>query len=108
MYFGGFGRRTPYHSTSEDENAARHFASDAGRVYRTLATLAESHGVKHIGRLELLKLLRAKGFGAAKWSSALEVMQARKYVEQWSEHLLDFADVFRGQIATVLKELYKP
>jgi hypothetical protein len=69
---------------------ARHFAGPAGHVYRAIVPVAEEHGVVHIGQKELLGLRRGKGKGRAAWPSALEVMQARRYVEQWAEHLLDF------------------
>jgi hypothetical protein len=66
--------------------------------------------VKHLRRAELLQLLRGKGKGRARWSSAYEVMQARKYVEQHAEHVFDYAALanlsavaLRGQ----LNELYK-
>jgi hypothetical protein len=36
--------------------------------------------------------LKGNGKGKAKWSDPFEVMQARRYAEQWSEHLLDFRD----------------
>ena len=44
-------------------------------------------------RTELLSLMKGNGKGKAKWPSAFEVMQARRYVEQWEEHLLDFREV---------------
>jgi hypothetical protein len=34
--------------------------------------------------------LKGNGKGKARWSDPFEVMQARRYAEQWSEHLLDF------------------
>jgi hypothetical protein len=36
--------------------------------------------------------LKGNGKGKAKWGDPFEVMQARRYAEQWSEHLLDFRD----------------
>ncbi len=62
----------------------------------------------HIPRLELLKLLRGKGRGRAKWSSAHEVMTARRYVEQWAEHLFDFSDLEMSpqELRELLDELY--
>lgn len=91
---GGVGRSTPYHSISESEDAATHFAGKTGRVYRTTARRATENGVGHVSQIELLGLLRGKGKGRAKSHSALLVMQARRLVEQWGEHLLDFSDVY--------------
>jgi hypothetical protein len=67
------------------------FAGPRGRVYAIKAPDAGAKGVGHIPRIELLGLLRGKGHGRAGWSSALEVMTARRYVEQWAEHLFDFS-----------------
>jgi hypothetical protein len=92
LYLGGHGRATPYHSTSEEHAAAGHFAGTHGRVYSTTVPRTQAKGIAHISRVELLRLLKGKGQGLAKWSSALEVMQARKYVEQWCEHILSYAD----------------
>lgn len=108
LYLDGAGRATPYHSTTESEAIADHFAGRAGRVYRTLAGKAEALGVDHISRVDLLRLLRGKGSGKAKWRSALEVMTARRYVEQWEEHLLDFAGIEPTRVATVVRETYEP
>lgn len=93
LYLGGQGRATPYHSTSEEHAAAQHFAGTGGRVYGTTVPRAQAKGIKHMPRVELLRLLKGKGQGPAKWSSALEVMQARKYVEQWSEHILSYVEL---------------
>ncbi len=108
LYLGGTGRSTPYHSATENEEIASHFAGKDGRVYRTTVRAAEARAVHHIGQVELLGLLRGKGKGRAKWKSALEVMQARRYVEQWAEHLLDFRDVAANSVKTVVQELYAP
>lgn len=107
LYIGGAGRSTPYQSTSESEEIAAHFARADGRVYRTSVGAAEVRGVGHIGQVELLRLLRGKGQGRAKWSSALEVMQARRYVELWAEHLFDYASVDASDIAAIVKALYQ-
>lgn len=107
LYLDGPGRATPYHSTTESEGVAKHFAGRAGTVYRAMAREAEEHGVTHLSRVELMNLLRGKGKGNAKWTSALEVMTARKYVEQWSEHLLDFRDVDSAHIAATVDEVYE-
>jgi hypothetical protein len=107
LYLGGMGRPTPYQSTSESEETAKHFAGRAGRVYQTSASTVKSRGVDHIERLELLRLLRGKGHGKAKWPSALEVMNARRLVELWAEHLLDFSDVPPADVPNVVKGIYK-
>lgn len=108
LYLDGAGRSTPYQSTTESEEVARHFAGARGRIYETRATDAEARSVGHVSRFELVRLLRGKGQGRAKWSSALEVMQARRYVEMWSEHLLDFRQVPKEDVPVVIAELYKP
>ncbi|GAB5545863.1 MAG: hypothetical protein SangKO_056230 [Sandaracinaceae bacterium] len=89
LYLGGPGRSTPYHSTSEEREVAAMFAK-RGRVWRTAVSRAKAQQVEHISRLDLLGLLKGKGHGAAKWKSAFEVLQARRYVERWSEHLLSY------------------
>jgi len=101
------GRSTPYQSTTEAEETAVHFAGHAGRVYRTTATAAEAQSVAHVGRLELLRLLRGAGKGRAKWKSKFEVMQARRYVEMWAEHLLDFRGVEQAAVPAIVQKLYK-
>lgn len=88
MYFEGPGRETPYLSTSEDYELAGNFAD--GTVWQTFVKTAQQESVEHISCTELLSLLKGNGRGKAQWSSAFEVMQARRYVEQWREHLLDF------------------
>ncbi len=108
LYLGGAGRRTPFHSASESEDTALYFAGLDGKVYRTHVRVAEDHAVHHIGQQELLRVLRGKGFGRAKWGSALEVMQARRYVEQWAEHLLDFSDVPPEEAGRTAAALYAP
>jgi len=98
MYFEGPGRETPYLSTSEEYELADNFSN--GVVWETLVKLAKQESVGHIGRTELLSLMKGNGKGMAKWSNAFEVMQARRYVEQWGEHLLDFRDVEIPEEAT--------
>jgi len=88
MYFEGPGRDTPYLSTSEDYDLAENFSN--GAVWQTLVKIAKAESVEHISRTELLSLMKGNGKGKAKWPNAFEVMQARRYVEQWGEHLLDF------------------
>lgn len=107
LYLGGAGRPTPFHSTSESEEAAKHFAGRSGRTYRTTAPKAESNGVVHISQVELKSVLRGKGQGRARWTSALEVMQARRYVEQWAEHLLDFSDIVPSDVPGAVGKIYE-
>lgn len=91
MYFEGAGRETPYLSTSEEFDLAEHFSN--GAVWQTLVRTAKAESVGHISRTELLALMKGNGKGKAKWPNAFEVMQARRYVEQWGEHLLDFREI---------------
>jgi len=91
LYLEGPGRETPYLSTSESMAAASRFAQ-AGVVWKTLVKKAQANGVGHIGNSELLSLMKGNGKRKAKWDDPFEVMQARRYVEQWSEHLLDFRE----------------
>jgi hypothetical protein len=44
----------------------------------------------HIDRKQLLQNLRGRGKGDASWSNPLEIKQARRFVELWSKHLIDF------------------
>ncbi len=92
LYFEGPGRETPYLSTTENLVTAHRFAG-SGAVWETSVSAAKARSIAHISNSELLASLKGNGKGKAKWSDAFEVMQARRYVEQWSEHLLDF----RGQ-----------
>jgi len=89
LYLEGRGRETPYVSTTEDEEAASRFAGNEGCVYHTKVDKIRKYEAKHISRRELLQLLKGKGKGRANWPSAYEVMRARSYVEEWSEHLID-------------------
>lgn len=99
LYLEGPGRETPYLSTSEQRQVAERFAQ-AGGVWETSVACAKAEGVGHISRLDLLTMLRGKGKGKATWSSAFEVMQARRYVEQHCEHLLDFRETKDAEAAT--------
>ena len=90
LYLSGYGRLTPYLSTSEDEDVAQRFAGTRGRVYRTTPKKILGHGIAHIPYSDLLHLLRGSGKGDARWGNAYEVMQARRYVEENAEHLVDF------------------
>ena len=98
MYFEGPGRKTPYLSTSEEYELADNFSN--GAVWQTFVKMAKAESVEHISRTELLALMKGNGKGKAKWPSAFEVMQARRYVEQWGEHLLDFRKVEDPAITT--------
>lgn len=91
MYLEGPGRESPYLSTSEEYGLAEIFSN--GAVWETSVAAARKESVGHISRTELLSLMKGNGKGKAKWPSAFEVMQARRYVEQWGEHLLDFRGV---------------
>lgn len=93
LYLDGAGRATPYHSTTEEHAVAGRFAGSAGRVYQTTVSQAAENGVAHIPRLELIRLLKGNGQGDARWPNAFEVMQARKYVELWGEHLLNYSGI---------------
>lgn len=106
----GFGRKTPYLSTTESEECARRFAGPHGRVWTTRVARAKEQGVGHISSQELLELLRGTGKGAAQWKSALEVAQARRYVEESDEHLLDFRPLIDRQheeIAQVVVAIFE-
>jgi hypothetical protein len=92
LYLGGRGRDTPYSSTSEVREIAQGFA-ERGRVWKTTVAAANGLGVGHIGRVELLGLLKGKGKGRAKWDNAFEVLQAARYVDLHAEHLLDFSPI---------------
>lgn len=99
LYLEGPGRETPYLSTAEQREVAERFAQ-AGGVWETSVTRAKAEGVRHISRLELLGLLKGNGKGVATWPNAFEVMQARRYVEQHAEHLLDFRETSDAEAAT--------
>lgn len=106
LFLDGAGRETPYHSTSESRQHAEHFANPGGGVYRTTVAQAREMGIHHISRLDLLDLLKGKGKGDAAWSNALDVLTARRYVEQWQEHLLRFDDSPSTGMADLLARLY--
>jgi hypothetical protein len=90
LYLEGAGRKTPYVSTTEDEETAERFAGKTGRVWHALVTRFQAAGLRYISNSELLGLLRGKGKGDAAWPKASEVQRARAYAEQWAEHLVDF------------------
>lgn len=108
LFLDGAGRETPYHSTSEVREDAASFARGrGGRVYQTTVAAANASDVRHISKTELIALLQGRGHGAANWPSAQEVMTARRYVEQWNEHLLNYADLpEEADIEAILTAMY--
>lgn len=92
MYFEGSGRETPYLSTTERRDVALRFGQPGG-VWSTSVAIAAANGAAHISNSDLLGLMKGNGKGKALWPDAYEVMQARRYVEEHGEHLLDFRDV---------------
>ena len=59
-----------------------------------------------MSRKQLLQLLKGYGKGKAKWTQAWEVAQAAQYVEQWSEHLLDWSKVSTKEIARAITQSF--
>lgn len=104
LYLEGPGRETPYLSTTESFETARRFAG-SGAVWETSVSVAKARAVTHISNSALLASLKGNGKGKAKWSDAYEVMQARRYVEQWSEHLLDFREL--QNVAATVTEIFQ-
>ncbi|MFA7242354.1 MAG: hypothetical protein WC091_19755 [Sulfuricellaceae bacterium] len=100
MYFEGPGRETPYLSVSEEYDLAEKFSN--GAVWQTLVKTVKAESVGYISQSELLSLMKGNGKGMAKWPNPFEVMQARRYVEQWGEHLLDFRET-KDPISTTKK-----
>lgn len=90
LYLGGYGRESPYLSTSGDESLAGRFASGGGRVWKTSGELAERLGAKYLSQSELQTILKSSTKGRASWSNARQRLLARKYVELHAEHLIDF------------------
>lgn len=99
LYLDGAGRETPYLSSSESFDVAERFAGQDGRVWEAFTASSRANGVAHLPLTELLNLLRGTGKGNARWKSAVEVQQARRYVEQHLEHLFDFSAL--GKLSTV-------
>lgn len=93
LYLEGYGRDTPYLSSTEALATASRFAGADGAVYVGRPETWSTAGVLHRSRKELLQLLRGKGKGDAQWHSAFEVMRAHQYVEESEEHLADFSGV---------------
>lgn len=103
LYLEGPGRETPYLSTSENQEHAAKFSS--GAVWKTTVPEALKEKVAHISNSELISLLQGNGKGKASWTDSYEVMQARRYVEQWGEHLLNFQGI--AQPDTVARKIFK-
>ncbi|MBK8265152.1 MAG: hypothetical protein IPK80_27960 [Nannocystis sp.] len=99
LYLGGAGRPTPFISTSASRSAAEHFAGRDGRVWQTDEDLASSLGALHISAAELQSNLTGNGKGQCRWDDPFEVAQARAYVKQWQEHLLNWSQVDTSEIA---------
>jgi hypothetical protein len=106
LYLEGPGRETPYLSTSEEIEVAEYFARGGGAVWSTSVRKAKEHGVRHISKSDLLSYMKGNGKGKAKWDDPFEVMQARRYVEQWAEHLLDFRETSDPQkiVSTIFEK----
>jgi len=107
LFIDGPGRPSPYLSTSEEWSTARRFAGSHGAVWETTVSLAVTHDARHIPRKELLSLMRGTGRGLAAWNSAVEVAQARRYVEEWDEHLLDFHATQPERIRSVVDAIFR-
>ena len=93
LYLEGPGRETPYLSATESQEVAEYFAGPFGLVWQTMVSKLKEQGINHLSKMDLLAMLKGNGKGKAKWDSPYEVMQARRYVELWSEHLLDFREI---------------
>jgi hypothetical protein len=104
LFLEGPGRQTPYLSTTERREVADRFAQSGG-IWETSVAVAKVGGVNHMSNSELLGLMKGNGKGSAKWTSAFEVMQARRYAEEHSEHLLDFRAVSNPQ--SVVRQIFK-
>jgi hypothetical protein len=102
LYVDGYGRQTPYLSTSE----LREIAELWGVVWETPSSLASSHGATHIRKDELLSIIRVSRRGRAGWPRRLERLQAMRYVEDNHEHLLDYT-AFRDRPAAELTDAVK-
>jgi len=105
LYLDGYGRETPYLSTTERIEVAAIFGARGG-IWKTMAPFADEHGVGHIDNKQLLTLLKGKGKGKAKWPNAYEVLQAKRYAEQHFEHLFDFSSVDAAEVAGVVVKVF--
>lgn len=104
LYLEGPGRETPYLSTTESQEVAEHFAGASGLVWQTKVSKFKEVSINHLSKSELLDMMKGNGKGKAKWDSPYEVMQARHYVEQWSEHLLDCREL--GDAAAAVDQVF--
>ena len=107
LYLGGRGRLTPYTSTTESKEVGAYFAGHRGTVWLATASGAVVAGAKHRSQGQLLQDLRGRGKGNARWSNSFEVAQAASYVEQWSEHLLDWSDVPPSAISLAIGRTFR-
>jgi hypothetical protein len=107
LYLGGHGRKTPFSSTSESEEVAEHFAGPQGQVWKTSSSAATAEGAKHLPRKQLLENLKGFGRGKAKWNDAFEVAQAARYVDEWSEHLLDWSGTPTSTIGDAVTRAFR-
>lgn len=89
LYIGGYGRESPYLSTSSEESSAARFAA-GGRIWKTSGEFAERLGAKHVSQSDLQTILKSSTKGRAHWNNAWQRLQASKYVELHAEHLIDF------------------
>ncbi len=107
LYLGGPGRATQFTSVSEREDVAENFAGRHGKVWRTTLPSARSNHADPIPRLQLMRDLTGRGKGVCAWDDPWEVSQARVYVEQWSEHLLDWNRVAPEDIKGAIQRAFR-
>jgi len=107
LYLDGPGRPTPFTSTTEDRDAAAHFAGRLGRVWNTDPPTAMAEGASHIPLNRLLSDLKGSGRGECRWTDPWEVAQARVYAERWREHLLDWRAVTPVDITARVKASFR-
>lgn len=107
LYLGGYGRETPFTSTTESEDAAGHFAGPSGAVWTTEASHAIAAGAKHWSKSTLVGNLRGFGKGRAKWTNRWEVAQAQQYVKRWSEHLLEWSEQSSPDVVAAIGSVFQ-
>jgi hypothetical protein len=90
LYLGGYGRESPYLSTSSEETSAAKFARGGGRIWKTSGQRAERLGAKHLSQDALLAILKSSTTGRASRRNTRQRLEARKLVELHAEHLIDF------------------
>lgn len=91
LQFGGRDQPTPYTSTSDVLEYAKHFAFPGGIVWHTNEQTVTRLRARVISLGELRHLLRGFGKGKAKWNDAWEVKQALGLAEYWREHIIDWS-----------------